>query len=111
LIDPICEGALAPVDSGVIMFSNPAMQYSRSMLTVRFSDDGGESWDDDKNVVIADKMADYSSLVAGQVQEGTGEGGVLWGSCERPMPWRVWCANAHDWNVMFTTFPLPDAGN
>jgi hypothetical protein len=83
------------------------------MLTVRFSEDGGGTWDDEKNVVIADKFADYSSLVAGSVlggeSGGSGEGGVLWGSCDHPMPWRVWCGNAHEWTVLFSKFALPAA--
>ena len=65
LIDPICEASLARVDGvhgtdedeGIVMFSNPAMQYSRSKLTIRFSYDGGVSWP--KELLLADKMTDY----------------------------------------------------
>ncbi|GMH62458.1 hypothetical protein TrST_g13568 [Triparma strigata] len=115
LIDPICEASLARVDGvhgtdedeGLVMFSNPAMQYSRSKLTIRFSYDGGVSWP--KELLLADKMTDYSSLVQGAVgidEDGSQLGGVLWGSCEKPLPWRVWCEDTHGWNVLFTRFPL-----
>ncbi|GMH88321.1 hypothetical protein TL16_g11124 [Triparma laevis f. inornata] len=117
LIDPICEGSLARIDGiqegeeeeGVILFSNPAMQYSRSKLTIRFSYDGGVTWS--KSLLLADKMTDYSSLVQGVVgvdSDGSKLGGVLWGSCEKPLPWRVWCEDAHGWNVLFTRFPVED---
>ena len=117
LIDPICEGSLARVDGvagtdaaeGLVMFSNPNMQYSRSKLTIKFSYDGGATWPE--SLLLADKMSDYSSLVQGAVgtdADGKSLGGVLWGSCEKPLPWRVWCEDAHGWNVLFTRFPLPD---
>ena len=39
-------------------------------------------------------------------EDGSQLGGVLWGSCEKPLPWRVWCEDTHGWNVLFTRFPL-----
>ena len=123
LIGPICEGSLGRVDEqGLIMFVNPAMQFSRSRLTVRFSDDDGQTWD--RSLLIADKMSDYSVLVqgallndastlageteAGAVSDKAGGmyGGVLWGSCDYPMPWRVWCNSDFKWTIYFTRFPL-----
>lgn len=61
LIDPICEGSLARVDGiqggeeeeGVILFSNPAMQYSRSK--VRHKREEGS--DDAGNAVIPRVMS------------------------------------------------------
>lgn len=113
LPDPICEAAISRVDGvagdvgeGVLLFSNPNMQYSRSMLTIKFSDDSGETWG--RSLLLADRMTDYTSMIDGSVGGEGEEGGVLWGSCSKPMPWRVWCENARDWNVLWTKFPLAE---
>ncbi|GMI44492.1 hypothetical protein TrCOL_g7804 [Triparma columacea] len=117
LPDPICEASINRVEGsagdggeGVLIFSNPDMQYSRSRLTVKFSDDQGVTWG--RSLLLADRMSDYSSLVSGSLGGEGEEGGVLWGSCNKPMPWRVWCEDAREWNVLWTRFPLDGgAGN
>ena len=50
LIEPICQASIRryawPSDDGrdLILFSNPADEENRVNMTVRLSDDGGESW-------------------------------------------------------------------
>ncbi len=50
LIEPICQGSILslapPVDHAKpwLLFSNPASADSRTHMTVRVSDDGGETW-------------------------------------------------------------------
>ena len=84
------------------------MAKSRSKLTIKFSKDGAKTWG--KKQLLADRMTDYTSLVQGALVANKDDikdkGGVLWGSCSRPFPWRVWCANSHDWNVYFSSFPI-----
>ena len=45
LIDPICQGSILMTDQGLV-FSNPATQqeFPRDQLSVRVSDDEGQSW-------------------------------------------------------------------
>ena len=83
------------------------------MLTVRLSRDGGRTWP--LGIGLGDAMTDYSSLVEGELAAAPGFGGVLFGSCKHPVPYRLWCLPIDSvkalhktwWTVLFTRFPLP----
>ena len=112
LNDSVCEASISAMDGdgNLTVFFNPAMQHMRNRPTLKFSFDGGRTWP--KSTLVADSFVDYSSLVRGPLIRppadysgsggGSGDGsgpvvgsgpvgGVLWGSCEVPVPYRLWC--------------------
>eukprot|EP00746_Dinoflagellata_sp_MGD_P127662 gnl/MRDRNA2_/MRDRNA2_62182_c0_seq1.p1 gnl/MRDRNA2_/MRDRNA2_62182_c0~~gnl/MRDRNA2_/MRDRNA2_62182_c0_seq1.p1 ORF type:complete len:490 (+),score=59.00 gnl/MRDRNA2_/MRDRNA2_62182_c0_seq1:103-1470(+) len=116
LPDSICEASISLV-ANVTVFFNPAMRAARSMPTLRFSHDGGHTW---KSQLVADSFADYSSIVNGELIHGPGSGGavlggVLFGGCTVPLPYRVWCMpdDLKDdepwWTVNFVRFAMPNS--
>lgn len=129
LPDSVCEASLNTVGNGTLVFFNPAMRHARNQPTLRFSADGGKTWP--TSVLVADSFADYSAIVNGPLLRGGGQGesddteapsrvgGLLWGGCEYPVPFRVWCLPVNPpkttfWTVSFTRFdippPVPDEG-
>jgi sialidase-1 len=66
LIEPICQGSLIqipqndPQGTTRLAFSNPADQKSRRNLTLRLSNDGGQTWPFSK--VLCEGSSIYSSL-------------------------------------------------
>ncbi len=74
LIEPICQAGMIrlPGERDVILFSNPASQDKRERMTVRRSEDGGETWDASR--VLHEGPAAYSCLVALE----DGEAGCLY---------------------------------
>ena len=62
LIDPVCEGSMIRLDSGVLAFCNPANQTKRENGTVRFSWDEGRTWP--SSVVLEPGSFQYSSMTA-----------------------------------------------
>jgi sialidase-1 len=61
LIEPICQGSIARIGKQ-ILFANPASQSKRIDMTVRVSDDDGQTWP--TSLRIHDGPAAYSCLVA-----------------------------------------------
>jgi len=114
LKDPICEGSIASAGGpGKLMFSNPPMTSARANLSIHFSSDSASSWPTKLPLADSAALSDYSSLVVGPVGGKNGTvGGVLWGSCSFPIPFRPWCVpleplGSSGWNIYFTKFPLP----
>jgi sialidase-1 len=111
LPDPVCEGSLGLIGNTTIFF-NAAMHHMRSMPTLRFSHDGGRTWD--RSELLADSFAGYSSIVNGAISgaaAGVVEGGVLWAGCTHPVPLRLWCTpvellHGTWWTVQFTRFAV-----
>lgn len=60
LVDPVCQGSLIRLESGVLAFSNPAHATKRENGTVRFSWDEGRTWF--SSVVIEPGSFQYSSM-------------------------------------------------
>ncbi len=64
LIEPACQASMIsaePDDPGdTLVFANPACENDRRRMTVRRSDDGGETWMD--GTVVHDGPAAYSSM-------------------------------------------------
>lgn len=112
LPDSICEASINLVANTTVFF-NPAMRSMRSMPTLRFSKNGGRTW---KTQLVADSFADYSAIVNGALihdaKASSEVGGVLYGSCTHPVPYRLWCTPVemfHDsfWTVEFLRFVMP----
>lgn len=59
LVDPTCQGSVLDGPDGSVIFSNAASQ-SRDRLTVRSSDDHGQTWS--AGVVLSTAKAAYSDL-------------------------------------------------
>jgi sialidase-1 len=59
LVEPVCQASLIRDDSGRLLFSNPA-STRRERLTVRLSEDDGNSWI--RSAVLHPGPAAYSSL-------------------------------------------------
>ena len=129
LPDSVCEASLNKVGNGTLVFFNPAMRHMRNQPTLRFSTNGGRTWP--TSVLVADAFADYSAIVNGPLlrhgststtstgmlgeRQGT-TGGLLWGGCEHPVPFRVWCLPVTPpkttfWTVSFTRFDIPAAAS
>lgn len=77
LIGPVCQGSLAAIGSSVY-FSNPASTSGRNHLTVKKSEDGGNTWSA-SHEVQSGTSAGYSSLVQGTVQDEE-HGGIVYES-------------------------------
>ena len=60
LIEPICQGSLLS-DGKWLYFSNPASKESRTNMTVRGSDDNGQTWP--KKLVVHEGPSAYSDMV------------------------------------------------
>lgn len=61
LPEPICQASMIALDDGrTLVFSNPASATSRTRMTVRRSDDGGNSWSD--GLLLFEGPSAYSSL-------------------------------------------------
>jgi hypothetical protein len=83
------------------------------MPILRTSEDNGLTWGTSR--LVADAMVDYSALVNGElsaVAGPKGQGGVLWGSCTHPVPFRLWCLPVEQvgaesyWTIGFTRFKI-----
>ena len=111
LVDSICEASITRVGN-VTVFFNPAMKHARNQPTLRFSKDYGMTWS--KSVLVADAFSDYSAMVREPLKRyGDGKvGGLVWGSCTHPLPFRVWCTpvealHSTFWTVLWTPFDVP----
>ena len=103
LHDPICEGSVVQIGP-YTAFSNPPMSFARSNLSLALSLSGGQHWDYRLQITDEFQYTDYSSLVNGQLikSEPGSEfpvAGLLWGSCQHPIPMRVWCLYPTPWQV------------
>jgi sialidase-1 len=72
LIEPICQAAIERYDgpdddSFVLLFSNPASQTDRVKMTVRASEDGGQTWPHAR--LLHEGPSAYSDLAV--LQDGT----------------------------------------
>jgi len=91
LAGAVCEGSLMQL-GGRVFSSGPASTTSRARLTVRSSDDDGETWT--KSLLVqAAASSGYSSLVRGPVGNDR-TGGILFEAAGRAG------------GIHFTTFPL-----
>ena len=102
LIEPVCQGSLVVIGplsdspSGSVFFANPASRTARVDLTVRRSDDGGNTWP--HSLLLApgnDDGLGYSCLAAGApliTAEGIESGAILF--------------EAPGGTIAFTTFPV-----
>jgi sialidase-1 len=92
--NPICQGSIVSF-GGATYFSNPALESSRSHLTIKKSTDNTATWG--KSLLVeAGDSAGYSCLVKGAIQGGDGkastDGGILY--------------EATDGSIKFSRFPL-----
>jgi sialidase-1 len=60
LIEPVCQGSISRAGNRVL-FSNPASETKRANMTVRMSDDDGQTWP--SSIVVHPGPAAYSCLV------------------------------------------------
>lgn len=105
LIDPICEGSLSRIDN-IILFSNPAMKYSRSNLSIHYRDSTLEQKWRSHRLVDETVLSDYSSLANKLLWiDNQAYLAVLWGSCKLPISFRVWCARESSWEIKYTLIP------
>ena len=75
------------------------------------SSDGTRTLGEERGAVATVAAVSGASGIGGAV-EGGEYGGVLWGSCSVPVPYRLWCIPIEAthktwWNVLFTRFRLP----
>jgi sialidase-1 len=61
LSEPICQGSIIRA-GGHVLFSNPSSEKNRANMTVRISDDDGQTWP--RSLVIHPGPSAYSCLVA-----------------------------------------------
>jgi len=112
LTDPICEGSMSKIGD-YLVFSNPPMSYARANLSLAISLTGGHTWDYRIQVTDEFQYTDYSSLANGALKlPGDSQfpvAGLLWGSCQHPIPMRVWCLWPVSWNIYFSRIPLDPA--
>merc|ERR1711936_83789 len=113
LTDPVCEGSINTIGN-YTAFSNPPMSFARANMSIALSLTGGHDWTYRLQVTDEYQYTDYSSLVGGQLLREVEEfehpvAGLLWGSCEHPIPMRVWCLYPTSWNIYFSRIELdPD---
>lgn len=63
LIEPVCMASLYRFSDEVLLFSNPAVSDDRYNLTLKASLDDGESWPEDKHLLLDEKKSwGYSCL-------------------------------------------------
>lgn len=103
LKEPICEGNLANIKN-ILMYVGPNMYYARSNLTIWYKKNINIKW---KYLQITDESTytDYSVISTELIYNKYI--GVMWGSCELPLPFRVWCTpDIGNWGFKFTLIPI-----
>ena len=122
----------AGFDSGqsLLLFSNAPMVWARSRLSLHLSADRGQSWgammDGDctpandpapadasaatgascRGITDGATFSDYSSLTCGAAGAAAAPAvtySVLYGTCDTPFPFQVWCQLPHAWSVKLAT--------
>ena len=100
---PICQGNLAGFNN-TIWFSNPDMSFARANLTLKYKTRYNltNNW---KVIRIADEtiLSDYSSITNTPIYfNHTPYLGILWGTCQLPLPFRLWCLSEFKWTISYT---------
>lgn len=88
LVDPVCQASLLTINAygkPTLVFSNPASQTKRELLTLKFSEDDGMRWSEkiiNLNASAYSDLVEISDNTIGVLFEKGNDGGIYFISCK-----------------------------